>query len=192
MSIVLFKCSGGEVVLPDRRLVLVSREDGGNLIVNPPREVWERSELTREELARWGFLVAAAGRAMLTVLPQLAEGCLNYWDAGNWALHEDAEPRGPKSPSRARRVHLHILGRSRNAVDDAWRWGEAPTWPDFQDRFLWTAPHQRLTPEECTAIVISTIDALLTTYDMSADELEPWNRCPACGYPVCGRCQECE
>ena len=39
MSITLLRCSGGEIVLPNRTLVLVDRHDGGNLIVNPPREV---------------------------------------------------------------------------------------------------------------------------------------------------------
>ncbi|HJQ35748.1 MAG TPA: hypothetical protein VKB93_01285 [Thermoanaerobaculia bacterium] len=188
---VLFKCSGGEVVLPDRRLVLVSREDGGNLIVNPPREVWDRSELTPHELTRWSFLVAATGRAMLTALPQLAGGCLNNWEAGNWALHEDAEPRGPKLPAQSRRVHLHLLGRSRDAADASWRWGEAPAWPDYRDRFAWAANHQRLTPDECTAIVTSTVDSLVARYGLSADEVEPWNRCPACAYPVWRRCSEC-
>ena len=85
------------MVLPDEKLVLVDRSDGGNLIVNPPRDVWERSELTPAELVAWSFLVAATGRAMIDVLPQLEGGCVNYWEAGNWALHHDAEPAGPKT-----------------------------------------------------------------------------------------------
>ncbi|MGZ5446485.1 MAG: hypothetical protein ACXWLY_31685 [Thermoanaerobaculia bacterium] len=79
--ITLFTSSGGSIVLPE--LVLVDREDGGNLIVEPPRDVWERSELTAEELTLWSFLIAATGRAMLDVLPQLEGGCINYWEAGN-------------------------------------------------------------------------------------------------------------
>ena len=69
MSLVLFACDGGEVVLPDRNLLLLSRSDGGNLLVNPPRPVWERSELTAKELTQWSALVAATGRAMLDVSP---------------------------------------------------------------------------------------------------------------------------
>ena len=65
MSVILFSCRGGTVVLPDRTSLLISREDGGNLVVNPPRAVWERSELTPVELASFAFLVAACGRAML-------------------------------------------------------------------------------------------------------------------------------
>jgi hypothetical protein len=86
----LYSCDGGDIVLPGRDLVLVSRMDGGHLIVNPPRAVWERSELTRRELMQWSALVAATGRAMLDVLPQLEGGCINYWEAGNWSLGRSA------------------------------------------------------------------------------------------------------
>lgn len=191
MSIVLFQCSGGEIVLPDRRLTLVSREDGGHLIVNPPRPVWERSELSPDELTRWGFLVAAAGRSMLAVVPQLANGCVNYWEAGNWAVHDEAEPRGPKSPAAHRQVHLHLLGRSRDASDPAWRWGESPKWPDFHDRLQWAASHQRLTADECSWIVSSTLERLLTVYGLSPAETQGWTSCPGCGYPMADRCGEC-
>ena len=47
MSLILFQSAGGFLVLPDRASLLVSRENGGNLVINPPRPVWERSELTR-------------------------------------------------------------------------------------------------------------------------------------------------
>ncbi len=57
---------------------------------------WERSELTPAELTQFAFLVSAAGRAMLDVLSQLEGGCINYWEAGNWALNDDAEPKGRK------------------------------------------------------------------------------------------------
>src|SRR5258707_6571612 len=75
---ILFSCRGGHLALPERGAALVSREDGGNLLVNPPRDVWERGQLTPAELMHWSFLVAAAGQAMLTVLPQLDGGCINY------------------------------------------------------------------------------------------------------------------
>jgi diadenosine tetraphosphate (Ap4A) HIT family hydrolase len=173
MSIVLFECSGGEIALPDRKLTLVSREDGGHLIINPPRAVWDRSELSPKELTRWGFLVAATAKAMMTVLPQLARGCINYWDAGNWAVHDEAEPPRAKSPVTHRRVHLHLLGRSRNAADPAWRWGESPKWPDFRDRIAWAATHQPLTADECSTIVSSTSELLHTVYGLGPADLEP-------------------
>ena len=69
MSLKLFTCQGGHIILPSS--VLVSRQDGGNLWVIPPRQVWESSELTPVELMLWSFLVTATGKAMLDVLPQL-------------------------------------------------------------------------------------------------------------------------
>jgi GNAT superfamily N-acetyltransferase/diadenosine tetraphosphate (Ap4A) HIT family hydrolase len=154
--------AGGTVVVPI--FVLVSRQDGGHLIVNPARDVWERSELTRDELTQWSFLVAATGRAMLDVLPQLESGCLNYWEAGNWALHDDAEPRGRKAPRVHRRVHLHLLGRSPRAADPSWLWGEAPRFPAFADRLAWAANFKPLTADECDAVVERTVQLLKSQY----------------------------
>ena len=160
------QCRGGSVSLPDAKLVLCDRRDGGNLIVNPPREVWDRSELSPEELTGWSFLVAATARAMLEVLPQLEGGCINYWDAGNWALNEAAEPRGPKRGREHRRVHLHLIGRSRTASSPAWTWGEAPVFPRFADRYPWAAANQRLTKDECDAIVARAESLLSGRYGM--------------------------
>jgi hypothetical protein len=163
-AVALFRSEGGTIVLPDESLVLCDRRDGGNLIVNPPREVWDRSELTRDELTMWSFLVAATGRAMLDTLPQLAGGCINYWDAGNWALNEAAEPVGPKNGREHRRVHLHLIGRSPVASNPAMRWGEAPFFPPFQDRYQWAAGNQRLTADECAAVVARARTVLAAQY----------------------------
>lgn len=184
MGLKLFTCQGGHISLPDRTLVLVSREDGGNLIVLPPRDVWERSELTPAELMHWSFLVAATGRAMLDVLPQLEGGCINYWEAGNWALNERAEPVGPKTAQDYRKVHLHLLGRSRTARDPSWKWGEAPKFPDFVERYAWAQKFERLTAQECLAILTQVETLLKTRYGMSASQLAPWSPCPLCGYPT--------
>ena len=177
----LFLSGAGTVVLPDERLVLVGREDGGNLIVHPPRAVWERSELTTDELTRWSFLVAATGRAMLDALPQLEGGCINYWEAGNWALNDAAEPRGPKRAPDHRSVHTHLLGRSRTATDPSWRWGEAPRFPDFATRHAWAANHERLTADECIAIVARLLMLLSDKYDIATGSPQP---CRVCGYPA--------
>ena len=164
----LFSCRGGAVILPDKQLVFVDRRDGGHLIVNPPRVVWERSELTADELSLWSFLVAATGRAMLDVLPQLNDGCVNYFEAGNWALNDDAEPKGRKSGREFRRVHLHIFGRSRTASDDSWRWGEAPRFPAFSDRLAWAASRDRLAQEECVQIANRIADLLQHRYSIQS------------------------
>lgn len=184
MSLVLFSCDGGDVVLPVRNLLLVSRNDGGNLIVNPPRTVWERSELTPIELAQWSALVAAAGRAMLDSLPQLEGGCINYWEAGNWALNEEAEPRGFKPAREHRRMHLHLLGRSPRALNPSWRWGEAPVFPRYVDRFRWAAGFERLTADECAAVVSGLQTRLIEVYGFQPAAIRAWSRCQTCGYPM--------
>ncbi|HUQ33672.1 MAG TPA: hypothetical protein VM095_16245 [Pyrinomonadaceae bacterium] len=184
MGLKIFTCPGGHVVIPDTELVLVSRQDGGNLIVVPPREVWDRGELTSAELTLWSFLVAATGKAMLGVLPQLEGGCVNYWDAGNWALNEQAEPKGPKTGREYRKTHLHLLGRSRTATAPAWRWGEAPMFPDYSDRHAWASKFERLTAIECRDILASTEALLTADYGMQATEIAPRTTCSACGYPI--------
>lgn len=195
MSLQLFTCAGGQLVLPHRNLVLVDRQTGGNLVINPPRDVWERSELSAAELTAWSFLVAATGRAMLEVLPQLAGGCLNYWEAGNWALHDEAEPKGAKTAPTHRSVHLHLLGRSRTSNDSAWRWGEAPIFPTFANRHDWAAKNERLTADECVKIVARAETLLQTQYGLPADQITPWTCCAGCSYPkpqtqlLCEECQ---
>jgi hypothetical protein len=192
----LFACAAGAIVLPVRNLVLVDRRDGGNLIVTPRREVWERSELTAGELTRWSFLVAATGRAMLDVLPVLDGGCVNYWEAGNWALHPDAEPRGPKTGPGSRSVHLHLLGRSRSASSPAYTWGEAPAFPRFHDRHAWSSGFERLEPAECRAVIDRAIGLLETKYGLDTNGNTP-AECHSCGYPAApfeiadGVCLEC-
>jgi diadenosine tetraphosphate (Ap4A) HIT family hydrolase len=150
MSEVLYRGPGGKVILPGR--VFLDRADGGHLIVLPPAEVWERSELTAAQLVEWSFLVAAVGRAMIDALPQLAGGCVNYFEAGNWALNDAAKPKGRKRAAEHRRVHMHIFGRSPQAKHPSWRWGEAPKIPDWKDRYAAAAGFEGLNEKECKAI----------------------------------------
>jgi hypothetical protein len=189
VTLVLFSCDGGDVTLPPRALVLVSRTDGGHLVVNPPRSVWDRSELTPTELTKWSALVAATGRAMLGALPQLEGGCINYWEAGNWALHERAEPRGPKTAREHRSVHLHLLGRSPHATHPSWRWGEAPAFPRYKDRFRWAARFERLSADECWAVVSRVQTALREIYAFEPAAIRAWSRCPTCTYPLVSRAE---
>ena len=184
MSLVLLRSDGGVLMLPDRASLLVSRENGGNLVVNPPRPVWERSELSAEELTRFAFLVSAAGRAMIDVLPQLAGGCVNYWEAGNWALNDAAEPRGRKDPRTHRQMHLHLLGRSPASTDPAWQWGESPRFPSFAERHEWAARFERLSAVECQQIVGRAEQLLKTRYGASTGQIAAWSPCAVCGYPA--------
>jgi diadenosine tetraphosphate (Ap4A) HIT family hydrolase len=162
MSRVLLEAAGGTLVCPAK--VLCDRRDGGHLIVNPRRPVWERSALTTGELLAWSLLVAATGAAMLDVLPALQGGCLNYWEAGNWALNDAAAPVGPKSPLEHRRVHMHLFGRSRAAQHPDWRWGESPRFPAFADSDQWSAQFAPLTEDESSLVVARTSALLATRY----------------------------
>jgi diadenosine tetraphosphate (Ap4A) HIT family hydrolase len=198
MSLVLLRSEGGMLTLPDRQSLLVSREDGGNLVVNPPRSVWERSELTAEELTRFAFLVSAAGRAMIDTLPQLADGCINYWEAGNWALNDAASPPGRKAARRHRQMHLHLLGRSPTSTNPAWRWGESPIFPAFAERHSWASRFERLTAAECRQIVDRAETLLRTTYGLDPGKMVTSSPCDSCGYPTpmairetTHRCVEC-
>ena len=168
MSYEIFSCSGGSIIRPGK--VLCDRQDGGHLIINPPRPVWERSELTPHELARWSLLVAATGKAMLEVLPVLKGGCLNYWEAGNWALNNDAEPIGPKNVLAHRRVHLHVFGRSRNSLDPDWRWGEFPKFPDFSQSGPWASRFKPFLESEGRQIAERVATLLKTSFRLQ--ELE--------------------
>ena len=182
MALMLFRCDGGTLMLPARASLLVSRENGGNLVVNPPRPVWERSELTPAELTHFAFLVAAAGRAMIDVLPQLSGGCLNYWEAGNWALNDAADPVGRKDARSHRQMHLHLLGRSPGSTDPSWRWGESPRFPAFAERYSWAAGFERLTAPECAAIVARTEAFLREAYGVRDEQIASWS-CGEDGYP---------
>jgi hypothetical protein len=184
MALTLFSCAGGALVLPSRASLLVSRENGGNLVVNPPRPVWERSELTPDELTQFAFLVAAAGRAMIDVHPQLDGGCINYWEAGNWALNDQAEPRGRKTARAHRAMHLHLLGRSPASTHPSWRWGESPRFPAFAEKGSWAATFKRLTAAECYRIVRGTDELLRTKYGVPDGQIATWSPCDTCGYPT--------
>ena len=180
-KIALYACAGGELVLPAQASLLADRGDGGNLVVNPPRRVWERSALSVEELAAWSYLVAASGEAMLGVLPQLDGGCINYWEAGNWALNDAAEPIGQKTAPAHRNVHLHLIGRSRFAKSPHHIWGESPRFPRYAERHTWAKHFARLTPQECASIVARVADLLEVKF--AINELPSWMTCEACGYP---------
>lgn len=202
MPLTLLATTGGQLVLPARALLLVSAPDGGNLVVVPPRPVWERSELSPEELARWGWLVAACGHAMLQVLPQLEGGCLNYWEAGNWALNDAAAPVGRKRARDYRSMHLHLLGRAPHSTDPAWRWGESPRFPEFAERGSWATTHQRIGAEACRAIVAAADALLRERYAFADADIARRGTCVRCEYPFViataaepptgtARCHEC-
>ena len=196
MSHVLYRGAGGTVTLPDLRTIMIDRRDGGQLVVHPARRVWDRTALDAAELTQWNFLVAATATAMLDTLPQLHGGCVNYWDAGNWALNPDAPPAGPKSGPEHRVLHQHLIGRSRQSADASWAWGEAPFYPAFKDRFAWSHGKAPLTAAECGVLALRLAQALVDGYGVAS--AAPSAACAQCGYPTpaedvdsSGRCPEC-
>lgn len=199
MSHVLMRGSGGAVCLPDPATIMIDRADGGQLVVYPPRRVWDRTALTRDELVAWDLLIAATARAMLDTLPQLAHGCLNYWDAGNWALNAAADPAGPKDPRAARALHQHLCGRSPHAADPAWQWGESPFFPAYADRFVWSRGKAPFTAAESQAIVARAVVVLREVYGEASAQAIASGPCGTCGYPApaedldaaTGRCPAC-
>ena len=186
MTFAIFRSDAGEVALPAAGSVLMDAPDGGHLIVNPARTVWDRSALSQDELISWSFLVAAAGRAMLETLPQLDGGCINYWDAGNWALNDLAPPAGAKNPRQHRALHLHLFGRSPGAKSPSWQWGESPFFPRFVDRTAWAADHRRLSPAECEAISDRIGLTLSGTYGVDESTFHRLAPCARCGYTLAG------
>ena len=199
MSHVICRSTGGTVCLPDPRTIMIDRADGGQLVVNPPRRVWDRTALEAAELTQWNFLVAAMARAMLETLPQLDGGCINYWDAGNWALNPDAEPAGPKTGVEHRVLHQHLIGRSPRSMDPSWRWGESPLYPLFTDRFAWSLGKAPLSAAECGGIVARLALVLGRAYGLAAADIPTSEPCRQCEYPtpvadldrVTGACREC-
>jgi hypothetical protein len=192
VSIKLFETSGGSLTLPDRSSLLLDRLSGGNLVVLPPRKVWERTELTREELMNFSFLVASCAKAMLDTLPQLQDGCINYWEAGNWAVNDQSEPIGKKKARDFRKMHLHLLGRNPNSVDPRWQWGESPEFPKFAQRHTYSTKYERLTPDECWLIVSRANEILRSQYNVAADAISEPVRCKHCSYPAVTKSGLCE
>lgn len=184
MSHVLFRNVGGSVTLPDPRTIMIDRRDGGQLVVYPPRRVWDRTALDAAELTQWNLLVAATAAAMLDTLPQLRNGCVNYWDAGNWALNVEASPAGPKVGSAHRVLHQHLVGRSPESTDPSWAWGESPFFPRFSDRFTWSQGKAPFTPAECTTLVARLAHVLVERYGVPAGAVLPVAGCARCGYPA--------
>lgn len=166
---VLLRCVGGMLRRPGSGQVLVDCEDGGHLLVDPPRPVWDRSALTPTELHAWSSLVAAAAQAMLEVLPALSGGCINYWDAGNWSLNPALPPAGPKAPRQHRQLHLHLLGRSPSARSPDWQWGEAPRFPRWVDRQSWALPHRPLPEAACRAVAERCRALLLQRFALASE-----------------------
>jgi hypothetical protein len=177
---------------------MVSRLDGGNLIVLPPREVWDRSELTPAELTQWSFLVAATARAITRRFAAARRRMHQLLGRGQLAAQPTGGATRSEEWARAPQAAHAPAGRSPTATDPSWRWGEAPNFPDFADRHTWAEKFERLNAEECRNIVARAESLLRERYGVPAGDLTSWSPCAACGYPTLleqgttgARCTEC-
>ena len=84
-------------------------------------------------------------------------------------------------------MHLHLLGRSRTATHPSWRWGESPRFPEFAERHTWSAGLERLTADECRAIVKRTEARLALVYGVAPIPHRAVARVPVVRVPDGGR-----
>lgn len=103
------------VVLPERSHI--SPHDGGHLVVTVRRHQPSRRDLTSVERAHLDALSLVASDALEHVL---ATDWFNFQENGNWGMSH---------------VHLHVYGRSRQAIDQPF--GEALRFPLRAARESW-------------------------------------------------------
>ncbi len=119
---------------------LVTRKDGGHLIITPKIAVVDRTMLSSKLAIELMRLTMITGEAMATAMNGRGVdiGRINYQDNGNWGVFK---PEGPQ-------LHIHLYGRAKSAVIN--KYGEACTFPfretGFYDGF------EPLNEEDITAI----------------------------------------
>lgn len=98
---------------------MISRSDGGHLIINPVKRISDRTKLTPQLAIEFIRLSMIVGEAMETALNNqgIDVGRVNYQDNGNWAVFT---PQGPH-------FHLHLYGRAKSAKIQ--KYGEAVNLP---------------------------------------------------------------
>jgi len=98
---------------------MITRLDGGHLIINPVVRISDRTKLTPPLAIEFIRLSMIVGEAMQTALNKrgIDVGRINYQDNGNWAVFS---PQGPH-------FHLHLYGRAISAKIQ--KYGEATHLP---------------------------------------------------------------
>jgi len=87
---------------------LVSREEGGHILILPKVKVTDRTKLTPQLATEYMKLSMVVGEAMKAGLAKrgIDIGIINYQDMGNWTIFK---PGGPF-------LHMNIFGRATNAI----------------------------------------------------------------------------
>lgn len=98
---------------------LVTRLDGGHIIINPRTRVEDRTKLTPPQAIELMRLTMLTGSAMTEGLRRrgIPIGRINYQDNGNWGIFT---PEGPC-------LHIHLYGRATGARFH--KYGEACNFP---------------------------------------------------------------
>lgn len=102
---------------------LISRTDGGHIIINPKKRVQKLQDLSTEQANELMLLLRVTGAAMETVMNKngVDIGRINYQDNGNWGVFL---PEGPYQ-------HFHIYGRAKSAVIQ--KYGQSLYFPHKND-----------------------------------------------------------
>lgn len=108
---------------------MISRADGGHLIISPRVRIVDRSKLSPALAIEFIRLSMIVGEAMTVALNRrgIDVGRINYQDNGNWGVFT---PQGPH-------FHLHLYGRAKSAKIQ--KYGESAQLPfpntGFYDSF---------------------------------------------------------
>ncbi len=92
---------------------MVYREDGGHLIVVPNRHVIDLRFFSKDESLEYMAFLRTASEIMYDCVPtfSIPVGRVNYHDNGNLEADKKAGAH----------QHMHIYGRSRNAILQKWK-----------------------------------------------------------------------
>lgn len=104
---------------------MVSRKEGGHLIITPNVRVSDRTKLSPALATEFIRLSMVVGEAMTVALNNrgIDVGRINYQDNGNWAVFA---PQGPH-------FHLHLYGRAKSATIQ--KYGESVNLPKMESGF---------------------------------------------------------
>lgn len=87
---------------------LVSRVDGGHIVINPKKRIADLQALSAEQAIELMRLLLVAGEAIQRVMANRGVdiGRMNYQDNGNWGVFTNEGPY----------QHFHLYGRAKSAI----------------------------------------------------------------------------
>ena len=104
--VIIYRSKNFNVISVDKPLI--SREEGGHLIISPKVQLVDRNQLSSEKAVELMRLTMLVGKAFTLALKKrgIKIGRINYQDNGNWGCH----------------LHIHLFGRAKTAKVE--KWGE--------------------------------------------------------------------